>query len=247
MKCQLCRERSDLIEAHVVPAGFFRRMPSDQGPARILTNNPRDFPKRAPVGVYDPSILCSSCEARFGPWDKHAQDVLTDDVHNAVIRRVGDKVVGYEIQDYEYKRLKLFFVSLAWRASVSKHAFYRRIRLGPFEDRARRMILTDDPGAEQEFGVTLARFDTQLWKVTFDPHPEKWSAVNYIRFYLAGYVAYIKTDRRSAPKPMSDFLLGSSPPLKIVAREFLASSEASLARRIVQQPQNARGRQDGAG
>ena len=248
MKCRLCQQRTDLIEAHIVPAGFFRRIPSDHGPARILANNSEEFPKRAPVGVYDRNILCSLCEARFGPWDQHAQEVLTDDIHNGVVRKVGDKIVGYEIQEYDYKLLKLFFISLAWRASVSTHPFYRRISLGPFEESARQLILKDQPGTEADFGVTLARFDTELWKVTFDPHPEKWSGINYVRFYLSGYVGYIKIDRRPAPKPMADFLLKDVPPLKILARDFLASSEASLVRRIVQQPQNAlRGKRNSAG
>lgn len=239
MKCRLCNDRTDLVEAHIVPGGFFRRMPSDHGPARILQNNPEQFPKRAPVGIYDKGILCSKCEPRFGPWDQHVQEVLTDDLKNGVVRQVGEKIVGYEIQKYDYKLLKLFFISLAWRASVSTQPFYRRISLGPFEDLARQMILEDRPGVPQDFGVTLARFDTELWKVTFDPQGERWTGINYVRFYLAGYVAHVKVDKRDAPKPMSDFLLTGVPPLKVLARDFKESSEASLAQKIARQPQNA--------
>ncbi len=248
MTCKLCRQRTDLIEAHNIPAGYFRRMPSDQGPARVLKNNSEEFPKRAPVGIYDRNILCSTCEPRFGPWDTHAQEILTDDIHNGTVRKIGDKIVGFEIQEYDYNLLKLFFISLAWRASVSTQPFYRRVSLGPFEERARQLILEDRPGPAGDFGVTLARFDTQLWKVTFDPHREKWSGINYVRFYFSGYVGYIKIDRRAAPKPMADFLLSDTPPLKIVARDFRSSSEATLVQKIAERPQNAlRQRRNSAG
>jgi hypothetical protein len=69
---------------------------------------------------------------------------------------------AYVFQKVDYRRLKLFFVSLLWRASTSAESFYERIRLGSFEDSAKQTILENDPGETERFAVILARFEDPL-------------------------------------------------------------------------------------
>src|SRR5262245_48953601 len=140
MKCRFCGERSDFIDAHVIPEGFFKRLRDGREIPRLLSNNTEDYPKRAPVGVYDEKILCAGCEPQFGPWDQYAQEVLSEPPRGQVLK-VGKHVVGYELSEaWRYDLLKLFFISVAWRASVSTHDFYKRISLGPFEAAAKVML-----------------------------------------------------------------------------------------------------------
>lgn len=145
MICRYCEDGTDVVNAHVVPAGFFRRLRSDAGPMRILANNHEDYPRRAPTWVYDSTILCSGCEPRFGEWDQYGQEILAD-VPLGVPQKIGSHIVGYELAEWRYEPLKLFFVSLAWRASVSTHDFYRRIRLGPYESQAKAMLESSRAG-----------------------------------------------------------------------------------------------------
>jgi len=201
-------------------------------------NNEETHPKRTPTGIYDRTILCAGCEPLFGPWDQYAQDVLTDNPPGQP-QKVGDRIVGYEVTGpWRYDLVKLFFVSLAWRASVSTHSFYARVRLGRYEEQAKAMLKETRPGDPQEFAVTLARFADPIGKAVLDPHPEKIEGVNYVRFYLAGYVAYVKVDRRPAPQFMSTFVLAPGGPLKLIGREFMQSQEFQLAKSIVARQQS---------
>ncbi len=195
-------------------------------------------PRRAPKGVYDQTILCSGCEVRFGPWDQYAQELLRDELQNASVLRIADRVVGYEVADWRYEFLKLFFVSLVWRASVSTHRMFERIRLGPYEALARTFLERSDPGSAEDFAVTLAKFDHRLGSAILDPHPEKNGGVNYLRFYLGTYIAYIKVDQRAAPEPFSKFVMTPGQPLKIIGRDLMHSPELAIMHDIVTRAKN---------
>ena len=227
-----------MIDAHVIPAGFFRRLRTDEHVPRLLTNSVTDpHPKRSPVGVYDRAIVCGDCERTFGPWDDYAQQLLSTETPFSRITH-GERVIGYEIEEWDYERLKLFFVSLLWRASVSSHAFYSRVSLGPWESTAREMIRDADPGSAETFCVTLAKFDETWGDSILDPHRAKWSGVNYVQFYLGGFVAYIKVDRRAPPEPFSKFVVAPNARLRIIGRDMVASPEMRVLKDIVRRPKN---------
>jgi hypothetical protein len=233
MKCRYCCDKKKLVKAHIIPEAFFRRLRDGQDSPRMFSNKAGEYPKRAPIGVYDTQILCKDCELIFGDWDNYAQDILREEPKNSSPILNGSQVVGYQINSYNYDLLKLFFISLSWRASVSAQPFYKRINLGPYEKMAKYFIEHCDPGSENDFSVTLAKFDHSLGKTILDPHIDRWDGVNYIRFYLGSYVAYIKTDKRKAPEPHLNFILRPNQPLIIIGRDLEKSKELPLIKKIV--------------
>jgi hypothetical protein len=193
--------------------------------------------------VYDDRILCDECEPLFNEWDDYAQKVLaSDDCIGFAQRSSTGQIVGWELPNYRYDQLKLFFISIVWRASVSRHSFYKRVSLGPFEREARQMIQRRDPGDRDQFAVAVARFAEPRWRrVMLDPHATRINGVKHYTFYLAGYLAYIKVDWRPSPASIGPFILSPGSPLKIISRQ-LSRSEAIVLRSIVTAPQNRRAR-----
>jgi hypothetical protein len=181
--------------------------------------------------VYDQHILCEECEPFFGEWDNYAQRFLIEEPPWKALYAENQRI-GYAVWEYDYKNLKLFFLSLLWRSSVSVHPFYSRVNLGPYEGAARTLIKTANPGSENEFSVTLAKFDHPLGGVILDPHPDKWDDINYCRFYLGGYVAYIKVDKRQTPDPHRSIMLREKPPLYVICRDLERSKELPLMKKI---------------
>lgn len=233
MQCQLCLEDQKLIKAHVIPEGFFRLLRVDEQPPQMLTNTPGRFPKRAPIGVYDKNILCADCEALFGAWDAYAQKLLLTEFDEASYLSHRGQRIALRIAEFDYEVLKLFFVSLLWRATVSTCEFYSRVRTGPFEQILKERLLARDPGPPDEFAVSLAKFEHPAGQGILDPHPERWSGVNYMRFYLGGYVAYIKVDRRPPPELPGALRLSPQQPLLVVLRNLEASREFPLIRQVL--------------
>ncbi|MFC2041494.1 hypothetical protein ACFLTY_04150 [Chloroflexota bacterium] len=194
----------------------------------MITNKAGEYTKRRPAGVYDSTIVCSKCESIWQEWYNYAQLLLADKSLSGQIRYHNNKKICYIVDNYDYRKLKLFFISMVWRASVSSQPFFSKVSLGEFEDVAKKHITNNDPGGSDVFSVHLAKFDHPLAKIILDPHEEKYSNVNYLRFYLADYIAYIKVDNRPAPRPYSQIALAENKPLYIICRDFERSKELKL-------------------
>jgi hypothetical protein len=233
-QCRLCLREKKLIKAHIIPEGFFRPLRAGNQAPEMHTNSRGKYPKRMPVGVYDPSLLCSECDQKMEPWDNYAQELLLHQFSDAQVLQSNQQQVGWRIESFDYQRLKLFFVSLLWRASVSQHEFYKRISVGPFESRLRTMILNEEPGDSQDFAVLLGRFDQPWFTAMLDPHPEKFKGVSFCRFYLTGFVAIVKVDQRPTPSPFSNYRMQESAPLIIILRNLKNSTDGLVLRKLAE-------------
>ncbi len=241
MKCKFCGNESKLIDAHVIPAGFFRRI-NRQGKKALemLTNREGEHKKRAPKGVYDKTIVCKKCESIWQEWDTYAQQLLADTPLNGRARYIGNKQICYVVDNYDYRRLKLFFISVLWRASVSSQNFFSRISLGEFENIAKKHIEHANPGTLEDFSVVVSKFNHPLAKGIFDPYMYQNSSVDYARFYFASYMADIKVDHQPAPNPLSQLAISENLPLHIICRDFENSEELETAKKLIRHP-TARG------
>jgi len=237
--CKGCGKEKKLIKAHVIPESFFVSLRNDQTPPRLITDISGVYPKKAPIGVYDKRILCSDCEDRFQEFDNYGQNLLLKQENSHIELKNAGRVVGYQVNNVDYKLLKLFFVSILWRASISKHDFYSKVNLGPYEEDAKGLIWNSDPGNVDQFSFFLSKFtDGKLGRIILDPHSEKWEGINYYRFYMYGYVLHIKVDKRTSPEVFKALELNKDGTLYIVGRDFHKSSELSVILSIVKNAKN---------
>lgn len=232
--CRLCLQDKKLIKAHIVSEGFFRLLRRENIAPEMHSNTPGSFPKRMPVGTYDSTILCSECDGKMAPWDDYGQQVLIRQFPEAVKMSLQGKTVAWRMEKFDYQRLKLFFMSLLWRASVSTQTFYKRISVGPFEDRLRTMILNENPGDSQEFAVVLARIEDGEITAMLDPHRERHDGISFSRFYLPGFVVYLKVDKRPTPSFLADLPLQEGRPLTVLARSFRNSPDGGIMRELAE-------------
>jgi len=197
----------------------------------IVTNKAGEYNEKSRTGVYD-KIVCKDCENIWQGWDDYAQKLLTEEPLNGQVRCHGSQKLAYVVNNFEYKKLKLFFISMIWRASVSSQQFFSKVSLGQFEDIAKQRIADNEPGDTEDFSVILAKFNHPLAKSILDPHEHKLSDVNYLRFYLGGYIADIKVDYKPNPKLLSQLTMAENRPLCILCRDFKKSKELNLMKKL---------------
>ena len=233
--CKLCKEEvSALVKAHVVSRSFYDIDP-DLPALRLVTNTKGIYPKKSPIGVYDENIVCGQCEARFSRYDDYAARLLLhgarefEKIPNPETGRLG----GYRIREYDYHLLKMFVVATLWRASAAEHPFFSRVDLGPFDARAREMLLKDEPGEPQEFGSLLLAWAVD-YPVMMDPFPEKIFTVRTYRFYLGRYHAVVKVDKRPFAERWERGLLRPGQPLEVCLRHYEGSKDFEVADRVSQ-------------
>ena len=229
MLCKFCHLERNLIKAHVIPRSFFEIDPAE--PPRLATNRDGTFPKRAPTGIYDAQLVCEPCERLFSPYDDYAQQFLVANREAASQVLYEQQVIAYNYGIYDYHKLKLFFISLLWRASESSHVFYRLMELGPHEPKIRQAIIDSDAGNADFYSIVLAKFPKTYG--ILDPHTTRFDGVKFYQIYLAEYVAYIKVDKRPLPESFQSLELNYDRSLVVLARDPANSKDTQVMRSIV--------------
>jgi hypothetical protein len=137
---------------------------------------------------------------------------------------------AYTLETYDYAKLKLFFVSLLWRASESNRPFFEHVSAGrKHTTRLKQMIQNNDPGEPDEYSVFIVRFThhDDAHKAVMSPQKQRWGndRVWSQRFYLAGYTCAVKVDQRLTPSPFFRFILRPSEPLRVLVMNFNETQE----------------------
>lgn len=233
MICELCGQDRKLIDAHIIPRSFFRIDPSDRIPARLVSNVQGRYPQNIPKGIYDKGILCENCERTFSAWDDYGADLFIKNWEAIQTLVAGSEQVGYGLPEYDYVKLKLFFLSVLWRASVSTHPMFAKVDLGPRNGPLKQSILSGDPGDMNHFGVVLEAFDDNNVGM-LDPHPERVLGLRFIRFYLSHVIAFLKVDSQLFVDPLDHIALAPGKPLVLLQKPFMGSKERRAMIRLVQ-------------
>jgi hypothetical protein len=207
MICRGCGIEKKLIKAHIIPESFFRGLRDGQKAPKILSTTEGIHPKKAPIGVYDMGILCNDCEQIFKTLDDYGCHILINKESELETLNHDGQVVGYRIKDVDTSRLKLFFLSILWRASISTHHFYSKVALNSLEEKAKNLVWQSDSGGIHDFSFVLARFDGEgVDRTILDPCQQIWFDVKYYMFYLYGYILYIKADLQKTPSEWANFI-----------------------------------------
>ena len=115
----------------------------------------------------------------------------------------GDEIGGYVYKEVDYCLLKLFFLSLLWRAHHSSHDLFSGVNVGRrMERRLRELILAGNPSRADEFAVVLARFDDELSNGFLHPFHERYHGAASVESHCRALRirAYVHAQARRGPR-----------------------------------------------
>jgi hypothetical protein len=160
--CRMCDQTKGLIKAHVIPRKFFEGIKgTDKYAVQINANKAlRESGTFHQAGVYDNKILCEECERRFSDLDSYGWKVLGTPSLDDPVRDEDGNSYAYKIA-CDTDKLRRFLLAVLWRASVSGHEFYSRVKLGPYETVIKRRIF-DPPLKPDEFPTTAMRLSVEV-------------------------------------------------------------------------------------
>lgn len=237
MICKLTGKEDTPAKAHIIPESFYLIDKDVNEPSLLATNSKGIYPKRSWKGIYDDSIVTQEGEKYFLKCDDYAFKLLVEQFASAKPLELKGSIVGYMYDNFDYDKLKLFFLSVLWRAAVSSHPFFKRVDIGPHLEIIRKAIIESDPGNSDFYSTVLALFDAgdeRNWAKIMDPFKGRIADITFYTFYLGNIVAYIKVDKRKARTPMREMQIDPNKPLYLVKRNFWDSKEVSIMRNIVQ-------------
>jgi len=139
--CKFCGQEKKLIGAHIVPRCFYLGLKEND---KYLSINSRTGEYTIQQkGSLDKNILCAKCDNNIlGAFDKEGFDVLLGDFnkYKYIYLPPHFKIYQLENTEYNYYKLRNFFISILWRASVSDLEEWSNINLGGYEKKALEIL-----------------------------------------------------------------------------------------------------------
>lgn len=155
--CKFCGQEKELIKSHIIPKCFYQL--KIRGPMTAIRPGSKDpiDKKNYQNGLKEP-LMCTDCDNKLGTLDGYANRILAYAIKNHPFRNVDDiKTYLMQAPDFDYAKLRKFFISLAWRASVSSESFH----LGKYEAIALQILKDEIPDDKTLFVPIVFRKNTQ--------------------------------------------------------------------------------------
>lgn len=124
--CKYCGEYKKLCSAHIIPKSFYN-LKENKNFIGLSNDGTKDL-ITCQNGFKDDSILCSDCDKKLGIYDKYAKEILYDKIPKC--RRFNTPVFLMTDDQFDYQKMRFFFLSLLWRASISQKDACSQISLG---------------------------------------------------------------------------------------------------------------------
>ena len=164
MSCHLCLKKIPLIKKSHILSNFLYSSLRDTDNAMIsFKNSNLSQPTTIYTGVFEEGLLCSNCDNKvIGRYELYASQVIRAQSGmsgiNITFFKDNTGVEKYaKLEGIDYKKFKLFLLSIIWRSSISKRDFFKKIKLDPGdEEKLRKMIIEEDPGKPDDFPCVIA-------------------------------------------------------------------------------------------
>lgn len=185
MPCRLCHKDKPLRKSHVIPEFMYTPLYDEVHRFHVLSASVRTR-RYVQKGLRE-RLLCKSCEALLSPYEKYVSEVLTGRIP-ITSARSGDLV---ELKGLDYKKFRLFGLSVLWRAGVSSLPMFANVNLGPHEDPLRKQLIAEDPGVPHQYSFFLAplvRGDKLIEDVMVQPTRARLDGHLCYRFVFGGLI-----------------------------------------------------------
>jgi hypothetical protein len=190
-----------------------------------ITFGEKTKPKNRPTGEYESNIFCEECDNRIinQRYEDYASKVYYGSEKDTNIKhrreRSEDSVLEWTIvKNISYEKFKLFLLSVLWKSSISSRPFFQEVKLGPHEEKIRKMIINSDPKEQHDYPCILLHAKHQeldVKRLIIPPKRFKDGKSKIYKFFISGifYVYYIPTGKE--PEFLFEGAINKSNKMKI--------------------------------
>lgn len=213
MACALCLQPREIRSSHVIPEFMYESLYDDIHRFHVLSAEPAQRNRFAQKGLRQ-ALLCSCCEERLGVYERYVSLMMG-----------GGLELEYEtnghlvlIRGIDYKAVRMFQLSVLWRAGVSSLPFFSEVALGPHQEKLRVLLDTDDPGTPWRYSClmfTLIHEGKIQDDFIVQPVMIKVDGVSGYRFVFGGHVWVYFVANHQTPSRLETFSLQPSGELTI--------------------------------
>ncbi|MCK4635470.1 MAG: hypothetical protein KAT32_01275 [Candidatus Moranbacteria bacterium] len=176
-----------------------------------------DYSKIIQTGYFDKNILCKDCDGSvIGKLEDYVSRFFYGGRLDISLKKFVKKgkldVICAE--NVDYKKIKLFLLSLIWRASISNNKFFSEVKIGAtYEEIMRKFIIENEVVSDNFCPCVIISYreHEHLKKMTRQPAQVKFnfsSKTGYV-FFIAGVKYIFKITKKENDSIFLNFTLNS--------------------------------------
>ena len=214
-ECALCRKTEQLCHSHIIPEFFYKRLYDELG--RCYELRRRSAQKKIHQKGIREYLLCEHCDNNhLARYEDYMARTLFGK-RGITAKRTDHGIV---VEGLSYDNVRLFQLSLLWRASISRNERFREVSLGPHEETIRTMISEENPGDPDQYPCILYvqhRVHEALGdKAIKFPQAHRLKRLRTYDFYCGGLTWCYVVSGCSAGRVASDMVISKSGDLPVL-------------------------------
>lgn len=203
MPCALCLKDKPLRNSHIYPEWIYGPLYDDKHRLEVLSVVPEGRNEFEQKGMRQ-RLLCDACEQKLSVWEGYARSIFfapiqpLEAVHH-------DNLI--EVRGLDYPKMKLFELSIIWRAGVSTLPFFEKCQLGAtHSETLRKQLEASDPGDPDRYGALMFGLKVGQSKETFqviaEPRPVRSYGVRAYNLTFGGFLWLFHVSSSDPPGPL---------------------------------------------
>lgn len=184
--CALCERRRPLCESHIVPEFMYR--PGYDEKRRTMSLDSETGHRRLVQRGYSEQLLCDDCEGYLNTMYEHP--VYRAWYGRKLLPEAPPEGPWTVLSGLNYAVVKLFHLSVLWRAGVASGEAFATVELGSHGETIRRMLLRDEPGDPAEYpimGVALTMDDGLAHGMVMSPAVREYRGKQIYSMIYGGF------------------------------------------------------------
>lgn len=202
-ECKLCRQNKMLCEkSHIISKHAYQLLQDSNNLTLYVDKNTIDKPgkQKRYTGEFEGGILCEDCESKLSGYETYAANIIFDNqIQNIQKRKLQTQSGAWLVQingdGYNYKKFKLYLLSILWKSSICARQFFKEVSLNDDTEIIREMFLNDNPGEIYEYPCFIILpalihqgigFDLQDIGLMRSPLLYEKDGVKFVDFLISG-------------------------------------------------------------
>ena len=158
--CALCRKNAEICRSHIIPEWGYDGVYDDKH-RFIAFDILNSIGSRIKQKGDREKLLCKDCEALLSDWEGYGKRVWEQKVGQWRDLAGG----GLLVTGLDYRKLRLFLLSVLWRSGVAKGSIGENVILGPHGEVIRAMLLNGDPREPMLYPCMMMRItEGKSWR-----------------------------------------------------------------------------------
>jgi hypothetical protein len=234
VKCNLCFKKNGSVKSHVIPKFMFKSIFDEKHKISRIDFTADHRSTTSDTG-YDTKILCKECDTGLlNNYEIYACNTFFKAIEGKRAKKIiltsKEKREGFErinVSGLDYNKLKLFFLSILWRAHVTTNSFFKSVNIAAYGDQIRLMLQKGIACDDLTFKIVLVKINknsARPFNALIPPRKIKENNNSFYVFYINSYMIFFNISLyNQAPIFKNAYLKETGELELLILSEFLAT------------------------